>query len=88
MFPWEENKDNLLNGPDALPWIAIEFTPEQDIEVVAVETATGHEVKFSFPKENTKIGLLTLCARELGVNELKGEWIVTINDIPKIITFE
>lgn len=88
MFPWEENEDNLLNGPDALPWIAIEFTPEQNIEVVAVETATGHEVKFSFPKENTKIGLLTLCARELGVNELKGEWIVTINDIPKIITFE
>ena len=88
MFPWEENKDNLLNGPDALPWIAIEFTPEQKIEVVAVETATGHKAEFSFPKENTKIGLLTLCARELGVDELKGEWIVTINDIPKIITFE
>ena len=87
-YPWDTYKDSILNGENPLPWIAFEVTKEQALEVVANEVATGYSKSLSFPAEVNKIGLLTLSAKELGVEELKGEWIITINDIPKIVNFE
>lgn len=71
---------------DALPWLAVKFTPSTEINVTASCGSYVKELKFSSEKE---FELLTLCARELGVEEIKAGdvWYVTINGVQTKIVY-
>ena len=85
-FPWDANEDNLLNGEYGLPWLAVEFTPTDELDV----TVTNLDTEFTYSNTYTKVdgnfeGLLTLCAKELGVDSMTGKWLVEVNGYSVII---
>lgn len=85
-FPWDANEDNLLTGEYGLPWLAVEFTPTDELDV----TVTNLDTEFTYSNTYTKVdgnfeGLLTLCAKELGVDSMTGKWLVEVNGYSVII---
>ena len=75
--------DYTAGHADALPWLAVEFTPEKPVSITVKNGAT---VK-NFYVESTTIGLYTFCARELGLETLTpGDWTIIVNGIVKKVT--
>ena len=72
--------DYTAGHADALPWLAVEFTPGKPVSITVKNGAT---VK-NFYVESTTIGLYTFCARELGLETLTpGDWTIIVNGIVK-----
>ena len=72
----EKDPDNHADF-NAIPWLAIEFTPGATVSGTVVRGDFTHNITES----KSTIGLITLSAKQMGLDNLEGEWTVTLNDV-------